>query len=79
MSSSHPSSRSGRPGPCPSCGAARVEQVIEDVTLRIGRQRRKFAAVPHERCLACGERIFGIDASNAFDLVLRKSLRRRAA
>jgi hypothetical protein len=53
--------------------------VIEDVTLQVGRKRRKFAAVPHERCRACGERIFGLDVSKTFDAQLRASLRNRAA
>jgi hypothetical protein len=50
--------------------------VTEDVTLRLGKRRRRFAAVPHEKCLECGERVFGLEASRRFDEALRSSRRR---
>ena len=78
MSSSHRSLRSdttARPGPCPTCGSRRVAHVIEDVVLTIRRQRHRFANVEHDRCKACGERIFGIDASKRFDAKLRRGRR----
>jgi hypothetical protein len=53
-----------------------VIAVEEDVDLDVGRRRHRFERVPHERCLACGERIFGIDASQRFDAV---ALRRRSS
>jgi hypothetical protein len=49
------------------------------VELRIGRSSHRFEGVPHERCRACGERIFGIDASKRFDAVVLKGRRRHAA
>jgi len=42
--------------------------------LRIGARRQVVEAVPHERCEACGEQIFGLEASR-FDRLLG---RRRA-
>ena len=81
MSSSRRSSRddaaAGR-GRCPTCGSRRVSRVTEDVTLTI-RGRRRFAHVEHERCAACGERIFGIEASLRFDAALRKGRGSHAA
>jgi YgiT-type zinc finger domain-containing protein len=56
-------------GACPTCGRRRVVAVEEDVTLRVGRRRHRFERVPHERCLACGERVFGVEASQRFDAV----------
>ncbi len=82
MSSSRRSSlneRAGAAGNCPICGSARVTAVVEDVVLRIGKRSHRFAAVPHERCKQCGERIFGIDASKRFDAAILKRSGRRAA
>jgi YgiT-type zinc finger domain-containing protein len=56
-----------------------VTAVVEDITLRIGKRSHRFAAVPHERCAQCGERIFGIDASKRFDAAILKRPGRRAA
>lgn len=70
--------RQPKAGRCPSCGSGRVVEVIDDVEMRIGRKKHHFEAVPHERCRACGERIFGIDASKRFDAAVLKG-RRRAA
>ncbi|TMB18895.1 MAG: YgiT-type zinc finger protein [Deltaproteobacteria bacterium] len=75
MSSSRPSSRPSRRATCPTCGAKRVAHVTEDVVLRIGARRQVVEAVPHERCEACGEQIFGLEASRRFDRLLG---RRRA-
>jgi len=76
---SSPTERRQRTGVCPTCGSRRVVAVEEDVVLRIGRRMRRFERIPHEHCLACGERIFGIDASRQFDLVLLKRRGRSAA
>ena len=54
-------------------------RVTEDITLRVGRGGHCFEDVPHERCLACGERIFDLETSGKFDAVLAKKRRRRAA
>ena len=72
MSSSPRSSRSRKPktAPCPTCGSRRVLRVTEDIVLRVGGNRYKVEAVPHERCSRCGERVFGIDASHRFDAVV---------
>ena len=80
MSSSRQSSptRQRREGHCPTCGSERVIAVEEDVILRVGRQRHCFEGVAHERCQACGERIFGIDVSVQFDAAILRR-RRRAA
>lgn len=53
--------------------------VVEDVALRLGRRVHRFPQVAHERCLDCGERVFGIEASQMFDRVLLRRKRRRAA
>ncbi len=66
-------------GACPTCGKRRVVSVTEDVTLSAGRRTHCFEDVLHERCLACGERIFDLDTSSKFDAVLAKKRRRRAA
>ena len=82
MSSSRRSLRNERrpgAGRCPICGSARVATVVEDVVLQVGKRSHRFAAVPHERCEQCGERIFGIDASKRFDAALLKGRGRRAA
>lgn len=82
MSSSRQSSRTdshGASGACPTCGKRRVVHVTEDVTLSVGRRRHCFEDVPHERCLACGERIFDLETSGKFDAMLSKKRRRRAA
>jgi len=82
MSSSRRNSLSERgraAGNCPICGSARVSAVVEDVVLRIGKRSHHFAAVPHERCEQCGERIFGIDTSKRFDAEILKGRGRRAA
>jgi YgiT-type zinc finger domain-containing protein len=82
MSSSRPSSRSSRAaasGPCPTCGSSRVRTVREEVTLRIRGVNHRFPEVPHEKCDACGERIFGIDASKRFDALIPRRRRSRAA
>lgn len=42
-------------------------RVSEDVELRIGGKPHRFEHVEHERCEACGERIFGLEASRRFD------------
>jgi hypothetical protein len=52
--------------------------VKEDVMLKVGRRVHHFPDVVHERCMACGERIFGVEASQQFDAVILKR-RRRAA
>jgi len=52
--------------------------VTEDVTLRVGGRAYSFEAVLHERCAACGERIFGLEASRRFDVGILPR-RRRAA
>ena len=44
-------------------------------------KRRRYTVenVPHERCAACGERIFGVEASQRFDEAILRGRRRRAA
>lgn len=82
MSSSRPSSRSSRTaasGPCPTCGSSRVRTVTEEVTLRIRGVSHRFPAVPHEKCDACGERLFGLEASKRFDALIPRGRRFRAA
>ena len=54
-------------------------EVREDVTIQIGERSRRFRRVRHERCEACGERIFGIEASKAFDAAVLKAKGRSAA
>jgi len=55
-----------------------VVPVTEDVTFRVGGRTHRFEAVAHERCAACGERIFGLEASRRFDQAILPR-RRRAA
>jgi len=69
MSSSRPSSRP-RKGDCPTCGSGPVVPVTEDVILRIAGRRHRVEAVLHERCAACGERIFDLEASRRFDAAI---------
>jgi hypothetical protein len=56
-----------------------VIRTTEDVVLHVGRRRHRFEAIEHELCLACGERIFGIEASRRFDATILKTRRRSAA
>jgi YgiT-type zinc finger domain-containing protein len=65
-------------GACPTCGGTKVRLVREDLTLRVGSTRHRFADIEHERCDQCGERIFDIAASRIFDAAIR-SRRSRAA
>jgi len=46
--------------------------------LRVGGRRHRFAGVGHEKCAACGERIFDLETSRRFDSVILRR-RRRAA
>jgi hypothetical protein len=46
--------------------------VCEDVTLELRGVQHRLADVAHERCAACGERIFGLEASKRFDTLLRR-------
>ena len=79
MSSSRRSSPTKSAGPCPCCGSRRVSAVTEDVTFRVGGRAHTFEAVAHERCAACGERIFGLDVSRRFDAATLPRRRRAAA
>jgi YgiT-type zinc finger domain-containing protein len=81
MSSSRQNSRSKySSGRCPTCGSKRVVSVCEDVVLTIKGVRHLFKAVPHESCAECGERIFGVEASQRFDrAIVARRRRRRAA
>lgn len=79
-SSRHNSSRPTRPtGACPTCGARRVVPVVDDVVLRVGRRRYTIKKVSHKRCAACGERMFGVEASQRFDAEILSRRPRRAA
>ncbi|MBI5488531.1 MAG: hypothetical protein HY905_14455 [Deltaproteobacteria bacterium] len=53
--------------------------MTETIVLRVHGAPRRFEDVPHERCLACGERIFGLEVSRMFDAVLLRRRRSRAA
>jgi YgiT-type zinc finger domain-containing protein len=55
-----------------------VAHVTEDLVLRIRGRRYTLEGLDHERCTACGERIFGIEASRQIDGVVL-SRRRRVA
>ena len=81
MSSSRRNMRSRRSvGPCPSCGSRRMVAVTEEVTLHLAGQAHPFPAVAHEKCQACGERVFSLAVSQMFDrdLIPRRG-RKRAA
>jgi hypothetical protein len=52
--------------------------VQEAVVLVVRGVRHRFPDVEHERCLACGERIFGFEASKRFDALFTRR-RSRAA
>ena len=81
MSSSHrssPTEPTRSRGRCPTCGSTRVIKTVEDVVLRVSNRRHRFPQLRHEHCLECGERIFDIDVSHQFDLLILKR-RRRAA
>lgn len=81
MSSSRRSSpsRKTRPTVCPRCGARGVVPVSEDIVLRVGRRRHAIKSVDHERCLRCGERIFGLEVSRGFDATVLRGHRGRVA
>ena len=79
MSSSPPRSRRSLAGPCPSCGGRRVVSTQEAIVLRVGRRKFTLVGAPHERCLACGERIFGYEASRRMDELVLRGGRARAA
>ena len=82
MSSSRRNSPSRRSRPlseCPRCGKRRMVEVTEDVVLRVRGKRYVFPSLTHERCGACRERLFGIDASRAFDAAILKRRAKRAA
>ena len=53
--------------------------VEEDVVLRVAGKAHRFERVPHERCQACGERIFGVEVSHRFDAVIAARGRRQVA
>ena len=65
--------------PCPTCGSARVRAVREEVVLRFHGVSHRVPDVPHEKCDACGERIFGLDASKRFDTFIPRRRRSHAA
>jgi hypothetical protein len=49
------------------------------VQFAIGARRRRVEHVAHERCLACGERIFGLEASKRLDAEILHRRRSHAA
>ena len=82
MSSSRQSLRSKplrKGGTCPTCGAKRVVLSTEDIVLRVRGRRYQLESVPHERCAACGERIFGVEVSRRLDVLILGRKRRQAA
>lgn len=82
MSSSRQSLRSKplrKGGRCPTCGAKRVVLVTEDILLRVRGRRHRLESVPHERCVACGERIFGAEVAKRFDALILGRKRGQAA
>ena len=54
-------------------------RVTEDVVLRVRGRRHRVSDVPHERCQACGERIFGIEVAGRFDTAVLKGRSKRVA
>jgi YgiT-type zinc finger domain-containing protein len=54
-------------------------EVQEDVVLRVKGRSYRFERVKHERCGACGERIFGLDVSRMFDEKILSRRKTRAA
>lgn len=83
MSSSQQRSRrkesAGRGLKCPSCGRKELKDVVETVVIRVKRRVFHFEDVAHERCLSCGERVFGIDVSLRFDAAILGRRRDHAA
>jgi hypothetical protein len=51
--------------------------VREEVVLRVRGVSHRFPDVEHERCAACGERIFGLEASKLFDALIHRRPRGR--
>jgi YgiT-type zinc finger domain-containing protein len=82
MSSSRQSLRSKplrRAGRCPTCGAKQVVGVTEDIVLRVRGRRYRLESVPHERCVACGERILSVEVARRFDALILTRKRGQAA
>lgn len=42
----------------------------DDVVFSIAKRAHRFEAVPHEKCEACGERVFSLETSQMFDRTL---------
>jgi YgiT-type zinc finger domain-containing protein len=81
MSSSHrnsPTERKRATGRCPTCGSRQVIRAKGDVVLRVRGRRHCFQGIEHERCQACGERIFSLDASRLFDAKILTGKRKAA-
>jgi YgiT-type zinc finger domain-containing protein len=76
---SSPNKRRPATSTCPSCQRSTVIEVEEDVCFQVGRKRLSFSAVKHERCTACGERIFDVETARRFDAAVLPRRRRPAA
>ena len=61
---------------CPLCGSERMVRLTSDVTLTIRSVTQTFVAVSHQRCDACGERVFDLAQSRRFDAVFLAGVRR---
>jgi YgiT-type zinc finger domain-containing protein len=82
MSSSQrswPSRPARKAAKCPTCGAARVVRMTNDVVLRVHGRRYRIPDVPHERCQGCRERVFGIEVAARFDAAVLKRRSKRVA
>ena len=73
------SSRRNLPNDCPCCASKQLIEVEEAVELRVGRRRIQLPSIRHEKCLACGERLFGIEANELIDKLALKKRKRVAA
>lgn len=56
-----------------------MEEVVEDVVLRVKGRNYRFEHVKHEICKACGERIFDLETSRMFDEKILSRRKSRAA
>ena len=79
MSSSRRRSPRSPAGRCPTCGSRRVVTAHEAIVLRVKRRNYTIDGVQHERCLSCGEHVFGYAASRRIDDVVLRRGRERAA